>query len=166
MLCRQNRKGHILPITHCLLFTKTQLKVIYFSQEQNNLSSFSQAPTFERVYDRKSSLQPVQLHAFLCCVFRAMILIFNDSSTCDTILFIQIHHAELKRVLLPSFPETTEDKSTWHYSFNVLVCALYKLTFCSIYPQEKPFQMLDRNNTETWKKINLMLQSQTICVYF
>lgn len=60
---------------------------------------------------------------------------FSGSNTCDTILFIPIHHTiiQLKRVL-PSFLKQQRTLSIWYYLFHVLVCALYKSTFYHFAP--------------------------------
>lgn len=63
-LCRQNHKGHILPITHYLLFTKTQLKVIYFSWEQRiNWVTFPRHPHLRQsLWQRAHSSQLSCMH--------------------------------------------------------------------------------------------------------
>lgn len=70
------------------------------------------------------------------------------------------YHTELKRALLPNFPETIEDTVNMALFIScpcTCIIQINILPFWSIYPQKKPFQLLDRNNTEAWKKINLIL---------
>lgn len=81
---------------------------------------------------------------------------FSGSNTCDTILSIPIHHTiiQFKRVL-PSFPETTKDTVNMVLFIScpcMCIIQINILPFCSICPQEKPSQLLDRNNTEARKK--------------